>query len=103
MDCWRESGRTPDPTPTGPATRAAKELARLIPDRDELADVFNAFLGDGDKWLVSQGHSLTLLPKRVDGYRARLAEDDPPPLSAETVERIEALAAAAETARGGRP
>jgi len=108
VDCWRESGRTPDPLPLGPATRAAKELARLIPDRDELADVFAAFLGDRDKWLVSQGHSLALLPKRVDGYRARLAEADPPPLSPETIERIEAEAAAAEAAaaeaaRGGRP
>ena len=67
MDANRAAGRQ-DPTPTGPDTRIAQQLGRLMPAED-LRRVMDAYLADRDAFVVKQGHALRLLPGRVDAYR----------------------------------
>lgn len=75
VDTWREErpGR-PDPLPVGPNTKAAKELGKLIGNREELVSVYRCFLRDQDQYLLKQGHALRLITSRVDAYRGRSAE-----------------------------
>ena len=75
IDCWRSARLgSPDPLPTGPDTKAGKELVRLLPDADVLRTIFAAFLADDDAFLRKQGHALRLLPGRVGAYRSIAAQ-----------------------------
>ena len=87
VDTWREErpGR-PGPTPTGPNTKAGKELAKLIPDPVELTVVFRLYLRDSDPFPARQGHALKLLPGRVDAYRGQPAQQHEDP-TAEQVDK----------------
>lgn len=69
---WVEANRSAvrkDPSPTGQDTKAAKELAGLLPDVAERGRILRAYLSDADPWLGRQGHPLRLLLGRLDGYR----------------------------------
>ena len=70
LDAWRSARPgSPDPLAVGPDTWAAKELGKLLGDADELSRMFKAYLADADSFLHKQGHSLRLLPGRVQAYR----------------------------------
>ena len=74
---WRdERPGQPDPANTGPNTRAAKELCKLIPDPSELKEIYRRYLQDKDQFLLRQGHALRLLPGRIDAYRGKPADPD---------------------------
>ncbi len=79
VDTWREErpGR-PDPLPVGPNTKAAKEMGKLIGNRDELVNVFRCFLRDQDQYLLKQGHALRLITSRIDAYRGQSEIHDDP-------------------------
>ena len=86
VDAHREAG-LPDPTPDGQNTAAGKALGKLILSQHlteaELKDCLALYLADDGKFLSDNGHALSLLPKRLDAYRQKFAESEPPPLSPE--------------------
>ena len=96
MDAHREAG-LPDPTPDGQNTAAGKALGKLILFQHlteaELKDCLALYLADEDRFLVSNGHALSLLPKRLDAYRQKFADSEPPPLDPAYIEQLEADAA----------
>lgn len=68
IDVNRELGRK-DPSAFGPETSAAKNIMKALKDDPgKTADVMRAYLRDRDSFLITNGHSLSLLPKRLAKY-----------------------------------
>jgi hypothetical protein len=93
----REAGRDA-PVVDGPLTGAAKNLGKLITSGqvtgEELRRCMAMYLADDTPFLVDNGHALRFLNGgRIDAYRNRAREQDPPPLDADLVDQIEAHAA----------
>lgn len=69
---WVDANRAADrkdPSATGQDTRAAKELAHLLPDAAERVRILRQYLADPDPWLTKQGHALRHLAGKLDAYR----------------------------------
>jgi hypothetical protein len=60
----------PDPVTIGKDLAAGKALAKAIPDAGELRELMDTYLADEDQWLMKQGHPLSILPSRINAYRA---------------------------------
>ena len=73
--------------PEGADTKASENLGQhLVAGRlteAELRDCMGLYLADDGKFLSDNGHALRLLPGRLNAYRQRIAESEPPPLSPE--------------------
>jgi len=91
-----EAGRDA-PVVDGALAGAAKNLGKLVTSGqttpEELRSCMASYLSDESRFLVDNGHALRFLNGgRIDAYRNRAREEDPPPLDADLVNEIEARA-----------
>ena len=68
VDCNRAAGRK-DPSRTGADTKAAKAIAGLGLEPEEVKDVLRKFLADKTRFVKESGYALRHLPGRIDAYR----------------------------------
>lgn len=67
VDVNREFER-PDPANIGPDLMAAKTIGKNALDRRDLECLYRQYLLDNDPFLAKQGHSLRLMPGRINKY-----------------------------------
>jgi hypothetical protein len=95
VDANRDAGQ-PDPVRIGPDLKAGQALGKLVASEEltetEVRECMTLYLGDTDAWLARQGHALRHLAGRLNAYRNRAREQDPPPLDADLVDEIETRA-----------
>ena len=98
-----EAGRDA-PVVDGALAGAAKNLGKLVTSgqitAEELRSCMASYLSDQSRFLVDNGHALRFLNGgRIDAYRNRAREEDPPPLDPAFVDQMEAHAAAIGAAK----
>ncbi len=67
VDINREFGRT-DPFVSGKDTKAAKSILSQIQDPEKFKDILRQYLTDDDRFLIQNGHSISLLSSRINKY-----------------------------------
>ena len=67
-----------DPIALGEDLSASKQLAKAIPDLDEMTRLMACYLDDPEPFLAKNGHALRHLPTRINAYRNPHGTKEPP-------------------------
>jgi len=67
VDVWQARG-DPAPTPTGPATAAAKNIAKFFRDAQHASETLTRYREDDDRFLDTNGWALQHIISRIDRY-----------------------------------